>query len=251
MAVRVYSKTDESYIEKNFRVREFACKGKGCCDTVMIDPKLAEYLQKIRDHFGKAVTISSGYRCPTRNGATKNASKTSKHTQGMAADIVVKGVAPAEVAKYAESIGILGIGLYEKADCGSDFVHVDTRTNKSFWYGHRQAYRDTFGGSAYVPTVLEWQLAAIADGFKFPDYGADGAWGAECISVANKAIVKKRLIYKHKNLTKLVQKAVGVTADGKCGKNTRNAIIEYQKAHHLVEDGEVGLNTWKRILNIG
>ena len=56
----------------------------------------------------------------------------------MAADIVVKGVKPLEVARYTESIGIKGIGLY------SSFVHVDTRTRKSFWYGHKQEYRATF-----------------------------------------------------------------------------------------------------------
>lgn len=249
MVVRVYGKSDESYIEKNFRVREFACKGKGCCETTKIDAKLAEYLQKIRDHFGKPVTINSAYRCAKHNKAVGGTSG-SKHTLGMAADIVVKGVAPAEVAKYAESIGILGIGLYE-TDKDGYFVHVDTRENKSFWYGQGQAYRETFGGALKKNAVLEWQLAAIADGFKFPDYGADGAWGAECISVAKKAIVKKRLVYKYKNLTKIVQEAVGVTVDGKCGKNTRNAIIEYQKKHHLVADGEVGINTWQRILNIG
>ena len=98
--------------------------------------------------------------------------------------------------------------------------------------------------------VKEWQLAAIADGFKFPKYGADGAWGSECVSVASKAIVKRRLTYKYKNLTRIVQEAVGVAVDGKCGKNTEKAIIAYQKKHGLTADGEVGINTWKKILNI-
>ena len=101
---------------------------------------------------------------------------------------------------------------------------------------------------AYVPTVLEWQKAAIADGFKFPKYGADGVWGKECEDVAQKAIVKKRLTYKYKNLTKIVQKAVGVTADGKCGSKTVTAIKAYQTAHDLKADGCVGLNTWKSLL---
>lgn len=102
----------------------------------------------------------------------------------------------------------------------------------------------------YKPTVLEWQKAAIADGFKFPKFGADGAWGAECISVAKNAIVKKRVVYKYKNLTKIVQKVVGISADGLCGNNTKNAIISYQKKHGLVADGECGLNTWKSILGV-
>jgi peptidoglycan hydrolase-like protein with peptidoglycan-binding domain len=64
----------------------------------------------------------------------------------MAADIQVAGVAPREVAKYCESIGILGIGLYE-SDKDGYFVHIDTRTNKYFWYGQAQQYRSTFGGA--------------------------------------------------------------------------------------------------------
>jgi peptidoglycan hydrolase-like protein with peptidoglycan-binding domain len=99
-------------------------------------------------------------------------------------------------------------------------------------------------------TVLEWQKAAIADGFKFPKYGADGTFGNECIAVAKKAIVKKRIVYKYKNLTKLVQIAVGVDADGLCGPKTVEAIKKYQLANSLLADGEVGLNTWKKILGI-
>lgn len=98
--------------------------------------------------------------------------------------------------------------------------------------------------------VKAWQKAAIADGFVFPKYGADGEWGAECENVAKKAIVKKRLVYIHRNLTKIIQKAVGVTVDGKFGTKTRDAVIAYQKSHGLVADGVVGIKTWKAILGV-
>lgn len=103
---------------------------------------------------------------------------------------------------------------------------------------------------AYVPTVEEWQKAAIADGFKFPKYGADGEWGNECIAVAKNAIVKKRSTYQYKNLTKIVQKVVGVSADGLCGSETRAAIINWQRANNLDDDGEFGLACWKKMLGI-
>lgn len=99
-------------------------------------------------------------------------------------------------------------------------------------------------------TVLEWQKAAMADGFKFAKFGADGKWGSECEGVAKQAICKKRLIYKYKNLTKIIQKAVGVAADGLFGNGTKNAVIAYQRKHGLVADGCVGLNTWKKILGV-
>lgn len=104
--------------------------------------------------------------------------------------------------------------------------------------------------AVYVPTVKEWQSAAIFDGFKFPKYGPDGKWGKECEGVAAEAVVKKRIFHKYENLTKIVQRVVGVKADGKCGSATKAAIKEYQKAQGLAADGAVGLNTWKKILKI-
>lgn len=98
--------------------------------------------------------------------------------------------------------------------------------------------------------VKEWQKAAMADGFKFPECGADGEWGSECEAVAKKAICKKRFTYKYKNLTKIVQRAVGVKDDGKFGSNTKKAVVTYQKKHGLTADGCVGLNTWKKILGV-
>ena len=98
--------------------------------------------------------------------------------------------------------------------------------------------------------VKEWQTAAIADGFKFPKYGADGVWGAECESVAKVAVCKKRLTYTNRSLTKIVQRKVGVKADGMFGKDTDRSVRNYQKANRLAVDGCVGINTWKKILGV-
>ncbi|MBO5019537.1 MAG: N-acetylmuramoyl-L-alanine amidase, partial [Clostridia bacterium] len=84
--------------------------------------------------------------------------------------------------------------------------------------------------------ILTWQKAAIKDGFKFPKFGADGKWGSESEAVAKKAICKKRLTYKYKNLTKIVQDAVGVAVDGKFGSGTEKAVIKFQKLLGLKAD---------------
>lgn len=104
--------------------------------------------------------------------------------------------------------------------------------------------------------IQNWQKSAIADGFKFPEYGADGQWGDECVRVAEKAICKKPKIkglYTNKNLTKFVQSQLGFTGknvDGKFWNDTKKAVMAYQKKNGLTDDGVVGYNTWKKILGI-
>lgn len=141
-----YTKYSETKLSENFDSDEFDCHGKDCCSKTLVDPELIEILQRIRNHFGKAITITSGYRCPTHNSKVSKA-KNSYHTKGRAADFTVNGVEPRDVAKYAESIGIKGIGLYETKDDGF-FVHVDTRDTKAFWYGQAESPVTTFGGVA-------------------------------------------------------------------------------------------------------
>lgn len=99
-------------------------------------------------------------------------------------------------------------------------------------------------------TVLEWQKAAIADGFKFPKFGADGKWGNECVAVSKKAVCKRRVIHKYPNLTKFVQRAVGVDVDGKFGPKTKAAVVNWQKLVGLVPDGKVGPASWKKLLGV-
>lgn len=249
MAIKTYAKGTSAKLSDNFNTAEFACKGNGCCKTLKLDTKLVTYLQRIRDHFAEPVIITSAYRCSAHNKKVGGAAG-SYHTKGQAADFYVKNVAPAKAAQYAESIGVKGIGLYEGSD--GEFVHIDTRTQKSFWYGHKQEYRATFGGAVKAKiTVLEFQKAAIADGYKLPKYGADGKWGSECESVARQAVCRRCYWpWKNKNLTRLIQKCVGVSADGKFGADTKAAVIAYQKANGLTADGAVGINTWKKFLNV-
>lgn len=102
----------------------------------------------------------------------------------------------------------------------------------------------------YKPTVKEWQKAAIADGFKFPKYGADGKWGKECEAVVKNTVVKKRTVHKYPNLTKLVQKIVETDVDGKCGPKTKEAIRTYQSLNGLAVDGAFGPACWRHALKV-
>lgn len=160
MAIKTYAKGSNTKLSANFNSSEFDCHGSGCCSSTLVDDKLVTYLQQIREHFGKPVNISSGYRCATHNKNIGGATN-SRHSKGQAADIYISGVAPAEIAKYAESIGVLGIGLYETNSDGF-FVHVDTRETKSFWYGQKEASRTTFGGTT-VATNNKIDTSAVKD----------------------------------------------------------------------------------------
>lgn len=232
MAIKTYERTSTDQLGTHFRASEFVCHGATCgCTEAKIDEKLVEYLEAIRTHFDAPVYVSSGYRCPTHNAAVRGASK-SYHMRGQAADITVKGVEPAEVAKYAESIGILGIGLYDS------FTHVDTRTTKSFWYSSKQEYRSTFGGTASTDTPSADVSA---------DKSVSGADSLPTLKKGDKgATVTALQILLHGYNYDLDTYG----ADGNFGAATEKAVKAYQLAEGLSADGIVGAKTWAKLLGM-
>jgi hypothetical protein len=116
--------------ESHFKVKEFQCHdGSG---ALLIADELVDLLEKIRTHFGKPVTVNSGYRNQTYN-RKQGSSDGSQHCQGTAADITIKGVSPAAIAAYAETLipNSGGIGLYAYTSGG--FTHVDVRVKRARW----------------------------------------------------------------------------------------------------------------------
>ena len=132
MAIKQYSLKNDGakQLSPAFRVREFRCRDG--TDTILIDEGLVVLLQCIREHFGKPVTITSGYRTAAHNRAVGGAVY-SQHQYGRAADIRVSGVPVEQLAAYAETLlpGTGGIGRYP----AKGFVHVDVRKAKSRWAG--------------------------------------------------------------------------------------------------------------------
>lgn len=133
--IRQYSlaKDGNRKLAPSFNTREFRCRDGS--DTVMVDETLTVVLQCIREHFGKPVTITSGYRTAAHNAAVGGA-KSSQHLLGLAADIRVEGISVEDVAAYAERLmpDWGGVGRYPvKAGRATGWVHVDTRQNKSRW----------------------------------------------------------------------------------------------------------------------
>lgn len=213
-------------LTRNFTSMEFDCHGEGCCEQTVINEELPKLLQKIRDHFDKPITITSGYRCPIHNSRVGGAVG-SRHSKGDAADIVVKDTSPREVAKYAESIGILGVGLYE-TDSDGHFVHIDTRNYKSFWYGQSEKPMTTFGGAsaAVLPSISNPQVTNT-----IIDFGDQG----EAVRDLQKMLIK------------LGFSCGKGGADGIFGDDTLDAVKKFQKAARVTVDGIVGYQTYKAI----
>ena len=85
-----------------------------------------QVLQKVRDHFGKPVTVNSGYRSPELNKAI-GGSTTSDHCKGMAADIEIPGISNYEIADWIKEnceFRQLILEFYTPGVPDSGWVHV-------------------------------------------------------------------------------------------------------------------------------
>lgn len=134
MALISYQRGRSVPVTANFSSGEFDCKGARCrCTVTRIDSRLARKLQMLRRLCGSAVYITSGNRCPTHNRSVGGSSASFHlNTTGKAADIVVAGMTPAQVAKLAQQLGFTGIGRYDGT--AGRFVHVDVRPKAYYWH---------------------------------------------------------------------------------------------------------------------
>jgi hypothetical protein len=85
-------------------------------------------LQPVRDHFGKPVKISSGFRCAELNSSPAvGGSKTSDHCKGQAVDFEIDGVPNPELAEWIESnlkYSQLILEFYTQGQPNSWWVHA-------------------------------------------------------------------------------------------------------------------------------
>lgn len=152
MAVQTFSVKSQGSIKiaDNFKVSEFRCKDGS--DVVLVDVDFVKSkLQSVRDHFKKPITVTSGYRTSSYNiscGGKKN----SYHLKGRAFDIIISGIDLMDIAKYAESIGILGIIVYPN----KGFVHLDSRTSKYFSKDSGNTACRTFGSINYSTSAQSY-----------------------------------------------------------------------------------------------
>ena len=108
-------------------------------------------LQPIRDHFGKVVTISSGYRSPEL--CTAIGSKiTSQHAKGQAADFEIFGLSNKSLADYINSelyYDQLILEYWNESDPNSGWVHCsfsEGQNRKQYLRAYKQN-----GSTKYEP----------------------------------------------------------------------------------------------------
>ncbi len=109
---------------KHFKKDEFTCK---CgCGLNNLDLRLANVLEQIREHFGKACIVTSGCRCSKHN---KNVGgvQGSRHVLGKAADIYIQGISADELLAYTKTLVNNGTLRYTYTNDSNmnGVVHVD------------------------------------------------------------------------------------------------------------------------------
>ena len=111
----------------HFSDRELACP---CCGVNLCVDKLVMALEALREEIGLPIIVNSAYRCGPHNAKVGGAAN-SQHMRGMAADIRVSGLSPAEVYRMAQKIPAFGgFGV------AKTFLHIDVRTTVAKWcYG--------------------------------------------------------------------------------------------------------------------
>jgi len=82
--LRLPATINEIEIADHFTLNEFECP---CCRRVMLDSRILNFLIDVRNKYGNAIIISSGYRCMFQN-LRVDGNPYSKHLIGLAVDIV-------------------------------------------------------------------------------------------------------------------------------------------------------------------
>lgn len=84
-------------------------------------------LQPVRDHYGRPVVVTSGYRSPALNKRIGGADS-SQHVLGEAADFTVPGISNLAVCQWMEKKLVYDQLIYEFGESG--WIHVSYRAGR-------------------------------------------------------------------------------------------------------------------------
>ncbi len=225
MALKKYTRRKSQQITANFTSGEFDCKGTGCkCAVTRVDSRLVRKLQMLRHLTGRVIVVNSGNRCAGHNRSV-GGSASSYHlsTKGKAADIVISGMTPAQMAKLAQEVGFTGVGQYNGTQ--GRFVHVDVRPTPYYWLNTNGTDRPVEGhGGTKLSNPHRPGTRTLRQGSKGEDVKAL-QW------------VLDRFGYK-------------CTVDGIYGSETKAAVTAFQQELLLKKDGIAGPETLEAVREV-
>ena len=120
-------------ITPNFSKSEMACR---CgCGIYEMDDEFMRMLQELRNEMNGPLRFNSARRCDRHNDAISTAKnkKNGVNTLGQASDILISGERAMLLFEKARRIGFSGIGLSQKGNHASRFVHLDTLPLKALF----------------------------------------------------------------------------------------------------------------------
>jgi peptidoglycan hydrolase-like protein with peptidoglycan-binding domain len=96
------------------------------------------------------------------------------------------------------------------------------------------------GGGSTVAFTYDTQIGKVWDGRLHGRIMV----GYSKYSLNELPVLRKKAIAMQGVYVHLLQRLLGITADGKFSSNTKNAVIDYQRKNNLKVDGIVGQQTW-------
>ena len=179
---------------KNFTMSELKCKcgGRYCNGfPVGFSYHLLKNLQDIRNHFSRAVIITSAVRCNQHNKNVGGVTK-SKHKEGRAVDFYVKGISYNTLSNYVNNLPYKNY----KYNISGSVMHYDINPPEEGSYDLTRLLK--YGCRGNDVKELQDTLGGLA---------VDGIFGKN---------TKARVIS--------FQKSKGLVQDGIVGKNTAHAL---------------------------
>lgn len=250
--IKIYGHNSSEQLSEHFNVSEFRCKC-GRNHNTQINTELIDKLEVLYKQLNcKKIIVNSGYRCSAHDKAV-GGNGCGQHTKGNAADIVCYGsggkiISTKKVACEAQEVGFGGIG---NIDSTYTAIHVDVRTGLK-WYGDEAVAGGTSGSitddfNRYYSTkeISTAELQRILNS-KGATLDVDGIAGPKTLAECYKYTIESG---DYGELTRWVQQrlnALGFScgqADSVAGKNTMNAIHEFQRVNKLGQ-GYLGGTDW-------
>ena len=121
------SKTVEQQT-RGYKVAEYVTREEMACQHCgqeKWDYEFMEWLDSVREEFGKPMRVTSGYRCP-QHPIEARKSKPGAHATGRAVDIAVSGADAIKLIEIASRHGCTRIGVNQNV-----FVHLDRDFSKA------------------------------------------------------------------------------------------------------------------------